>query len=154
MDKPEKKNVISVKWIYKIKTNASKNHIKHKVWLVVRGFSQEYGVDYLEKLSHVSKNDTIKTILAYICGSNEVVLVSDGCKVSISQRGTKGRMYVTQPLGYVMQGNEHKVLRIHKTLYGLKQALRTWHGRIDSYFIQNDFERSMNDAALYVMKQG
>ena len=66
VDNPEKKNVISVKWIYKIKTNASKNHIKHKVWLVARGFSQEYRVDYLEMFSPVSKNDIIKTLLAYV----------------------------------------------------------------------------------------
>lgn len=66
----------------------------------------------------------------------------------------KEEVYVTQPPGYVTHGKEHKVLRLHKALYGLKQAPRAWYGRIDSYFLQNGFERSMNDAALYIMKQG
>ena len=66
----------------------------------------------------------------------------------------KEEVYVTQPPGYVTHGKEHKVLRLHQALYGLKQAPRAWYGRIDSYFLQNSFERSMNDAALYIMKQG
>ena len=65
VDKPKKKNVISVKWIYKIKTDANGNHIKHKARLVARGFSQEYGVDYLETFAPVSRHDTIQAILAY-----------------------------------------------------------------------------------------
>ena len=30
----------------------------------------------------------------------------------------------------------------------------SWYGRIDSYFLQNGFERSINDVVLYIMKQG
>lgn len=59
VDKPKNKNVISVKWIYKIKTDANDNHIKHKARLVARGFAQEYGVDYLETFAPVSRHDTI-----------------------------------------------------------------------------------------------
>lgn len=66
----------------------------------------------------------------------------------------KEEVYVSQPPGFVIEGKEEKVLRLHKALYGLKQAPRAWYGRIDSYFLQNDFERSMNDAALYTLKQG
>ncbi|XP_019095657.1 PREDICTED: uncharacterized protein LOC109130515 [Camelina sativa] len=62
-------------------------------------------------------------------------------------------VYVTQPPGFVIEGKEDNVLKLYKALYGLKQAPRAWYGRIDSYFIQNGFERSMNDAALYTKKK-
>jgi hypothetical protein len=31
-------------------------------------------------------------------------------------------VYVIQPLGFVKEGEEEKVLRLHKALYGLRQA--------------------------------
>ena len=31
-------------------------------------------------------------------------------------------IYMEQPEGFVLQGNEHKVCRLVKSLYGLKQA--------------------------------
>ena len=36
-----------------------------------------------------------------------------------------------------------------KELYGLKQALRDWYGCINSYFIQNGFQRSYCEPRLY-----
>ncbi|XP_033145473.1 uncharacterized protein LOC103839411 isoform X1 [Brassica rapa] len=153
VDKPKKKNVISVKWIYKIKTDANGNHIKHKTRLVARGFSQEYGVDYLETFAPVSRHDTIRAILAYAAQMKWQLYQMD-VKSAFLNGDLKEEVYVTQPPGYVTHGKEHKVLRLHKDLYGLKQAPRAWYGRIDSYFLQNGFERSMNDVALYIMKQG
>jgi hypothetical protein len=33
-------------------------------------------------------------------------------------------VYVKQPPGYIKEGEEHKVLKLHKALYGLRQAPR------------------------------
>jgi hypothetical protein len=33
-------------------------------------------------------------------------------------------VYVTQPAGFVVKGAEHKVLKLNKALYGLRQAPR------------------------------
>ena len=54
------------------------------------------------------------------------------------------------PEGCVVQGSENKVYQLRKALYGLKQAPRAWYKRIDSYFLQNGFERSKNEPTLYV----
>lgn len=40
--------------------------------------------------------------------------------------------------------------RLKKTLYGLKQAPRAWYNRIDSYLIQNGFQRSNCEPILYM----
>lgn len=44
--------------------------------------------------------------------------------------------------------------RLHKALYGLKQAPRTWNARIDSFLQSQGFQKSLNDATLYVLKGG
>ena len=63
-------------------------------------------------------------------------------------------MYVIQPEGFVVHGKEEKVYRLKKALYGLKQAPRESYSKIDSYFLQNGFERSKNDPTLYLKMLG
>lgn len=57
-------------------------------------------------------------------------------------------------MGYVVKGQEDKVLKLKKALYSLKQAPRVWNNRIDNYFHKHDFTRCMNKYALYVKKWG
>ncbi|KAG7563872.1 Integrase catalytic core [Arabidopsis suecica] len=152
VEKPEKKNVISVKWIYRIKTDANGVPFKYKARLVARGFSQEYGVDYLETFAPVSRHDTIRAVLA-LAAQMQWKLYQMDVKSAFLNGELEEEIYVAQPPGFIVEGEEEKVLRLRKALYGLKQAPRAWYGRIDSYFLQHGFQRSMNDAALYVMKK-
>ncbi|KAK6143244.1 hypothetical protein DH2020_023592 [Rehmannia glutinosa] len=59
-------------------------------------------------------------------------------------------VYVEQPLGYVVDGHEDKVLRLKKALYSLKQAPRAWNRCIDKYFQENGFVSCPNEYALYI----
>ena len=59
-------------------------------------------------------------------------------------------VFVSQPEGFGANGQEHKVYKLRKALYGVKQAIRAWYKRIDSYFLQNGFTRSDNEPTLYV----
>ena len=47
-----------------------------------------------------------------------------------------------QPQGHEVPGQEHKVYRMKKELYGLKQDPKAWYIRIDSYLTQNGFHIS------------
>ena len=62
-------------------------------------------------------------------------------------------VYVQQPLGYELKGQEDKVYRLYKTLYGLKQAPKAWNHKINLYFHQNGFGRSQSEPSLYVKKK-
>ena len=57
-------------------------------------------------------------------------------------------LYVEQPIGYVVEGQEDKVLKLKKDLYGLKQALRAWNSRIAKYFQVNGFSKCPHEHAL------
>lgn len=61
-------------------------------------------------------------------------------------------VYVEQPPGYVIKGDEDKVLKLKKALYGLKQAPRAWYSRIDEYFKQRNFVKCPHEYGLYVKK--
>jgi hypothetical protein len=61
----------------------------------------------------------------------------------------KEEVYLTQPEGFVEQGQEHLVCKLKKALYGLKQTPRSWYEKIDSFFLQQGFMRSKSDPNLY-----
>ncbi|XP_059067905.1 uncharacterized mitochondrial protein AtMg00820-like [Cryptomeria japonica] len=61
---PKGKQVIGVKWIYKVKYHANGSVELHKAILVAKGFAQTLGVDYAETFAPVTRLDTVNIILA------------------------------------------------------------------------------------------
>ena len=64
--RPEKKSVVTSKWIYKIKHVADGSIEKHKARFVARGFSQKEGIDYEETFAPATRYTSIRTILALL----------------------------------------------------------------------------------------
>jgi hypothetical protein len=46
-------------------------------------------------------------------------------------------IYIVQPKRFVQQGNENLVCNLKKSAYGLKQSLRAWYQKIDTFFGSN-----------------
>jgi hypothetical protein len=63
-------------------------------------------------------------------------------------------VYVHQPPGYTSIGNEDKVLRLRKALYGLRQAPRAWNAKLDESLVSLGFERSPLEHAVYKRNSG
>ncbi|KAA0037350.1 Integrase, catalytic core [Cucumis melo var. makuwa] len=61
--KPKDVKPISCKWVYKVKTRADGTMERYKARLVIRGFSQQYGLDYDETFSPVAKLTTVRVSL-------------------------------------------------------------------------------------------
>jgi hypothetical protein len=55
VDLPLEKIVVRCKWVYKIKTQADGSVECYKTRVVVRGFAQEYGIDYEGTFSPVAQ---------------------------------------------------------------------------------------------------
>jgi hypothetical protein len=62
--RPKNKDVVSSKWLYKIKHVADRSIEKHKTRFVARGFSQKEGIDYEETFAPVAKYTSIRTVIA------------------------------------------------------------------------------------------
>jgi hypothetical protein len=60
------KDVVSSKWIYKIKHAIDESIEKHKARFVARIFSQKEGIDYEETFAHVSRYTSIIIIIALV----------------------------------------------------------------------------------------
>ena len=58
-------------------------------------------------------------------------------------------VFVKQAPGFIMKGVEHKVLRPHKALYGLRQAPRAWNTKLDITLGELGFTHCATEHALY-----
>ena len=58
-------------------------------------------------------------------------------------------IYMQQPEGFVVQGQEHKVCKLVKSLYGLKQAPKQWHEKSDKVIVSNGFRIHESDKCVY-----
>ncbi|KAJ8748036.1 hypothetical protein K2173_011857 [Erythroxylum novogranatense] len=57
---------IGVKWIYKTKLNEFGEICNYKARLVVKGYTQQHGIDYIEVYALVARMDTVRTIIAFV----------------------------------------------------------------------------------------
>ena len=63
LDKPQDKEIIRLKWVYRIKYNDDGLIQIYKACLVAKGYSQQPGVDYNEAFAPVARMKTIRIVL-------------------------------------------------------------------------------------------
>ncbi|KAF0935281.1 hypothetical protein E2562_031997, partial [Oryza meyeriana var. granulata] len=56
------------------------------------------------------------------------------------------------PPGFVVDGEEHKVLCLEKVLYGLRQALRAWYAKLNASLLALGFHHSALEHAVRVAR--
>lgn len=64
VDRPKNQKIIGVTWVFRIKYNSDGSVNKLKARLVVKGYSQEYGVDFSDTFAPVARYDTIRLLVA------------------------------------------------------------------------------------------
>ena len=65
----------------------------------------------------------------------------------------KEEIYMEQPEGFVVKGQEKKVCKLVKSIYGLKQAGRVWYELMaDTLRRKLGFERIHSDAGVYILR--
>ncbi|KAJ1697163.1 hypothetical protein LUZ63_005675 [Rhynchospora breviuscula] len=59
-------------------------------------------------------------------------------------------IYMEQPQEFVAKGEEHKVCKLRRFIYGLKQASRQWNLKFHQAVSSNGFEVMKEDHCVYV----
>jgi len=54
---------ITLKWVFKLKKDELGTVIKHKAWLVARGFIQQEGIDYDDAFAPMARMESIRVLL-------------------------------------------------------------------------------------------
>lgn len=120
-DRIPMKEVIGTKWVFTIKRNEYGEIERYKTRIVALGYRQTYGVDYLETYSPVANINSIRVFLAYCCHIGAYIHQFDVDTAFLN--GNLKEVYVYPTKGLKIGANE--VLRLNRSLYGLKQAAST-----------------------------
>jgi hypothetical protein len=63
-------------------------------------------------------------------------------------------IYMDQPDGFVVKGEERKVCKLLKSLYGLKQAPKQWHEKFDMTLMSAGFTINEADRCVHYRHGG
>jgi hypothetical protein len=146
--KPKNKDVVSSKWIYKIKHATNESIEKYKVGFLARGFSQKEGIDYEETFAPIPRYTSIRTITA-LAAKMKWKLHQMDVKTTFLNGVIEEEVYIEQPQGFEVEYRKTHVCMLKKALYGLKKTPRAWYGRIDSFLTSLGFTKSKVDPNLY-----
>ncbi|KAK9034790.1 hypothetical protein V6N11_076847 [Hibiscus sabdariffa] len=145
---PEGIKSIGCKWVFKKKTDMDSNVPTYKGRLVAKGFRQIHGVDYDETFSPVAMFKSIRILLALAAFHDYEIWQMD-VKTTFLNRKLEEDVYMTQPEGFVTPENARKVCKLQRSIYGLKQASRSWNLRFNEAIQEFGFIRNEDEPCVY-----
>jgi hypothetical protein len=150
---PQGRRAIGLKWVFKVKRDEYGAVVRHKARLVVKGYAQRYGVDYDEVFAPVARMEAVRLLLALAAHEGWEVHHMD-VKTAFLNGDLQEEVFVEQAPGFAQAGQEHKVYRLHKALYGLHQAPRAWNQKLDDKLGVLGFKKCLSEHAIYCRGAG
>ena len=147
-DKPKDRKVVKCKWVLKKKYDSNGKVERYKARLVAKGFTQTKGIDYNATFAPVVKFNTLRILLS-LAAYHDWNLHNMDFVTAFLNGDLDEEIYMEQPEGFVVPGQEHRVVKLKKALYGLKQAPRQWNLKLHKFLIEQKFVQSKLDHALY-----
>lgn len=154
VDRPSGEKVIGCRTVLRNKYKADGKLERRKARVVAKGFSQRPGVDFHDTFAPVARIGSLRTLVAiaveqdmeiaqidvttaYLNGTMDTTVYIEKPdmlqemleRIISTERDTELIARADEMLSTLKEGD--KVCRLNKSLYGLRQAGRRWHARLD-----------------------
>ncbi|GKF62060.1 retrovirus-related pol polyprotein from transposon TNT 1-94 [Tanacetum coccineum] len=100
VDKPFRKMIIKLKWLWKNKKDEDQTVIRNKARLVAKGYAQEEGIDFEESFAPVVRLEAVWIFVAHAAHKSFPIYQMD-VKTAFLNGPLKEEVYVAQPEGFV-----------------------------------------------------
>lgn len=154
---PSGKRAVGCRWLHSLKFHANGTIERRKSRLVAKGYTQKEGLDYNDTFSPVAKMATIKLLLK-VAASKQWFLTQLDISNAFLNGELEEEIYMKLPEGSEEYYTARKgdslppkaVLRLRKSIYGLKQASRQWFKKLSQALTSMGFSRGHGDHTLFI----
>jgi hypothetical protein len=147
------KKTIRCKWVFTVKQTPEGKVERYKARLVVKDYSQTYGIDYDETFTPVAKMIMIRTLI-----SSEVnfgwSLHQLDMKNAFLHGDLEEEIYPEIPPVFANNQTLGKVCKLKKSLYGLKQLPRAWFDRFRRVVCDMGYSQCNGDHTAFYRHNG
>ncbi|KAA0054937.1 Beta-galactosidase [Cucumis melo var. makuwa] len=144
---PKGHKPVGCKWVFTLKYKVDGTLDRHKARLIVKGFTQTYGVDYSETFSPVTKLNTVRVLLS-VAVNKDWPLYQLDVKNAFLNGDLVEEVYMSPPPGFEAQLGQ-QVCKLQKSLYGLKQSPKAWFDRFTTFFKSQGYSQGHCDHTLF-----
>jgi Reverse transcriptase (RNA-dependent DNA polymerase) len=128
---------------------------KYKARLVARGFTQIYGVDYYETYSPDARLTSFRLMLALATRNGWAINNFDFDQAYLNSKPDNDDVvYVEQPPDYETKDRREWVMRLLRSLYGLKQVVKNWYETLYKALMELEFTRCEVDHGVFYKEVG
>ncbi|KAD4179844.1 hypothetical protein E3N88_28435 [Mikania micrantha] len=153
VDLPPNSKAVGSKWIFKKKTDMDGNVHTFKARLVAKGFTQTQEIDNEETFSPVAMTKSIRILIA-IAAYHDYEIWQMDVKTAFLNGHLNEDVYMVQPEGFVNPKYPDKVCKLKKSIYGLKQASRSWNLHFDEKIKEYGFIKNEDEPCVYMKTSG
>jgi hypothetical protein len=139
-------NIVKCRWVFRKKPDSAGNVKEYKSRLVAKGFTQKYGVDFIETFAPVAKLKSIRALIG-ISASLGLVPIQNDVPSAFLWPELKELIFMEQPIGY--NDDSGMVWKLNRTIYGLKQSPREFNSLVDAYLVREGFTPTPADPCIY-----
>ena len=156
------RNVIGTRWVFAVKYDSTGKLVRYKARLVAQGFSQIQGIDFEDTYAPVVRYDSLRILLRVAAARKLDVHQMDFDTAYLNSSLTE-EIYAKHPPGVnILTGDvnddddgSHQaittslILKLCKTLYGLKQSGREWFGTLRESLQRHGFQQLNFDPCVF-----
>ena len=160
VEAPADANIVSSKFVFRLKRDEHGNITKYKACLVAHGFTQKFGIDYFDTRVWIVRWETIRNLLAQAASRGSVIHQAD-VKNAYLNAEIKEDIYVELPPLYTdfrplppHLPPKRAVCKLKKGLYGTKQAGRGWYMKLRDTFIKLGYKVSTANLGVFYRFSG
>ena len=153
VEREDEMNILPSTWAFKCKRYPDGLIKKFKARFCARGDRQLEGIDYFETYAPVVMWVTIRLLLILECLLGLVSKQGDvECAFLHAHLEPEEKVYIDMPLGFKQygKGGRAKVLKLKRTLYGLKQSPRAFWKYMVEKLEACDMKQSELDPCLFI----
>lgn len=149
VERPPGRKIVGAKWVLKIKRNEKDEIVKHKARLVAQGCIQKPGIDFEEVYAPVARIATLRTFLV-VAAKRSMPVYHFDVKTAYLYGVLDEEIFMRQPPGFEVPGNEELVCKLKRSIYGLRQSARCWNRKLKQVLTKLGFTASIADPCLFV----